>query len=349
MADDWRTLVDPAHLAAWMDTQGLGEGAIEGARQLTGGTQNLLLRFTRAGRDYVLRRPPLHPGANGDESMRREARVLEALRGTDVPHPGLVAACGDASVLGAAFYLMEPVDGFSPTGDLPPAAHAPACQHRIGLEMARGIAALSRVDIAHPALQGLGKLDGYLERQVPRWRKLLQSYEEHAGWDGPAALPHVDALARWLDANLPPSIQPGLVHGDYHINNVMVDANGRLAAIVDWELATIGEPLVDLGWLVATWPTPEGEGLPRLRTRPWTSFATADEIVDEYAALTGRSLEHLRWYVVFACFKLGIILEGTHARACAGKADPREGDALHESAIWLLERARHQIDTGVTA
>lgn len=338
---DWQQLVDPAALAAWMDAQGLGAGAIEDAVRLTGGTQNLLLKFRRSERWYVLRRPPLHPGSNGDEAMRREARVLKALVDTDVPHPGLIAACDDPAVLGAAFYLMEPVDGFTPTGELPAVAHDPAYQHGIGLKMAAAAAALSHVDVKRAGLQSLGKLDGYLARQVPRWHGMLDKYVAYEGWPGPAGLPHVDEVAQWLTANMPSSFEPGLVHGDFHMGNVMFHPKRcELVAVVDWELATIGDPLIDLGWLLATWPSPSGDGLPRLRTTPWTHFARAGEIAAHYAQHSGRSLEHLPWYLVLACFKLGIILEGTHARACAGKADPHEGEALHQSAVWLLERAR---------
>lgn len=341
---DWKQLADPAKLAAWMDGQRLGSGPLEDAMRLTGGTQNLLLKFRRGTRWFVLRRPPLHPGSNGNEAMRREARVLRALSGTPVPHPGLIAACDDPAVLGAAFYLMEPVDGFTPIGELPVVARHPAYQQGIGLEMAGAIAALSRVDIGAAGLEGFGKLEGYLERQVPRWRGLLEKYAAHEGWPGPARLPHVDEVAAWLAAHVPAGFEPGLVHGDFHLGNVMFHPQRcELAAVVDWELATIGDPLLDLGWLLATWPSPDGDGLPRLRTTPWTDFARAGDLVQAYVARGGRPAANLQWYVVLSCFKLAIILEGTHARACAGKADPVEGEALHSSAIWLFERARRFI------
>jgi aminoglycoside phosphotransferase (APT) family kinase protein len=324
-----------------MDAQELGSGPLADARPLTGGTQNLLLAFRRGEDRYVLRRPPLHPGGNADEAMRREALVLGQLAGTDVPHPALIASCPKPDVLGAAFYLMAPIDGFSPIGDLPGIAREAEYQHGIGLEMARGLAALSRIDVKTGKLGSLGRLDGYLERQAPRWLGMLHGYSRYEGWPGPGHLPHVEEVAAWLEANRPSGFRPGLVHGDYHLGNVMFDRRRcRLAAIVDWELVTVGEPLVDLGWLLATWPDPAtGDGLPRLRTSPCDSFAAPAEIVACYGALTGRDLTHLPWYVVLACFKLGIILEGTHARSCAGKADPREGAALHESAVWLLRRA----------
>ncbi|MFM2370814.1 MAG: hypothetical protein RIS85_536, partial [Pseudomonadota bacterium] len=171
-------------LARWMDGQGLGAGApLEDVTLLGGGTQNVLLRFTRAGRGYVLRRPPQHLRDNSNETMRREARVLAALAGTDVPHPGLIAACPDESVIGAAFYLMEPIDGFNATTGLPP-LHAGSAdvRNRMGFAMAEGIAALGALDYRACGLDGFGKPDGFLERQVARWQAQLGSYAQFAGW-----------------------------------------------------------------------------------------------------------------------------------------------------------------------
>ena len=173
---DWAELVPLDRLTPWMDAQGLPGGPIEHPRLLTGGTQNILLRFERGGREYVLRRPPKHLRANSNETMRREARVLAALAGTDVRHPALIAACPAEDVIGAAFYLMAPVDGFLPRDEMP-ALHAgdAAIRHRMGLEMADAIAALGKVDYAARGLSDLGKVDGYLERQgrragAPSWR-----------------------------------------------------------------------------------------------------------------------------------------------------------------------------------
>jgi aminoglycoside phosphotransferase (APT) family kinase protein len=333
--------VDLTVLAGWMDGQGLGSGPVEDAVRLTGGTQNILLRFSRAGRSYVLRRPPLHLRANSNETMRREARVLAALAGSDVPHPALIAACGDETVLGAAFYLMEPIDGFNPTAGLPPLhAGSEAIRHRIGLAMVEGIAKLGALDYRAVGLEGLGRPDNYLERQVERWKAQLASYAEFADWTGPAEIPGVDAVAAWLEANRPASFLPGIIHGDFHLSNVLVRPDsGELAAIVDWELTTIGDPLLDLGWLLATWPEGEDPDPASVAVRPWKGFATAAELVEHYRSRTTRDLSAIHWYGVLACYKLGIILEGTHARACAGKAPVATGDRLHAQTIALFERA----------
>lgn len=337
--------VDLDRLAAWMDGQGLGEGPIEAARPLSGGTQNVLLRFRRSGRDHVLRRPPPVPRQGSDATMRREARVLAALAGTDVPHPRLVAACAETEPLGVAFYLMEPVDGFNAVTGLPALHRGDASvRRRMGLSLVEGIAALHAVDHAAVGLSDFGKPERYLERQVDRWLAQLKDYERHAEWPGPASIPGLEKVADWLRANLPPQQPTGILHGDYQFANVMYRPDsGDLAAIVDWELASIGDPLVDLGWIVACYPGSGGPELPVLKIEPWDAFPTADELIAHYAARSARDLTHIDWYVVLACFRLGIILEGTHARACAGRAPKATGDLLHATTLALFGRALHRI------
>ncbi|WP_235532749.1 phosphotransferase family protein [Sphingomonas sp. Leaf412] len=338
-------MIDLDRLARWMDACGLHGGPIADARTLGGGTQNILLHFTRGARAYVLRRPPRRPRPESDEVMRREMQVLSALAGSAVPHPGFIAGEGDPAVLGTAFYLMEPVDGFNPTQGLP-AYHAgdPQVRRRMGEAMVDAIVTLSRIDPDAVGLSTLGKLDGWLERQVPRWRAQLDGYAAFDGWTGLDALPGVAAICAWLEANRPASFRPGLIHGDFHLANVMLAPDSaELAAVVDWELATRGDPMLDLGWLTATWHDPD-EGAPRVAVTPWDGFPTLPEIVDRYLAATGRSAVEARWYSVLAPFKLGAILEGTHARACAGLAPRAIGDQLHAHTISLFERALRRID-----
>ena len=336
--------VDLDVLAKWMDAQGLGSGPIEDAGLIAGGTQNILLRFTRSGRGYVFRRPPPHKRANSDETMRREARVLAALAGSDVPHPALIAAHGDVELLGAAFYLMEPVDGFNATVGLPELHRTdPDVQRSMGLSMADAIAAVGRVDIEAAGIADLGKPVGWLERQVERWRSHLASYDAVDGYRG-ADIPGVEEVAAWLDAHRPASWTPGLIHGDFHFANVLIRPDrGELAAIVDWELTTIGDPLLDLGWLLATWPRPDGPVAGAVGIQPWDGFPVAEELVARYGERSDRDLGAIAWYEVLACYKLGIILEGTHARACAGQADRAIGDQLHASTVGLFQRAVERI------
>lgn len=329
-----------------MDAQGLGRGPIEGAVRLQGGTQNVLLRFSRAGRDYILRRPPpvLRPSSNA--AMLREARVLTALAGSDVPHPGMIATCADDSVLGGAvFYLMEPIEGFSAPGGLP-ALHAadPAIRQQMGFALIDGLIRLHGVDHQAAGLADFGRPEGYLARQVDRWQKQIDDYAVHDLWPGPQGLPGLAEVAEWLRANLPAGSAPGIVHGDYQLANVLYRNDGpELAAIVDWELASIGDPLVDLGWVIATWHGSEKPDLPVLRVEPWDGFPSADALIDHYAGQSPRDLGQIDWYVVLACYRLGILLEGTFARACNGQAPVETGRLLHAAAVGLFQRAINRI------
>ena len=336
--------VDLERLGAWMDAEGLPRGPIGDVALLGGGTQNILVRFSRGGREWVLRRPPVHKRANSDETMRREARVLTALRGSAVPHPDVLAACAATDVLGASFYLMEPMRGFLATQGLP-ALHAgdPAIRRRMGLALVDAIAALGELDPDAVGLEGFGRPEGFLERQVARWRRQLEGYAALAGYPGPE-IPGVDEVGAWLERHRPAADAPGILHGDFHLANVLFSPDGpELAAILDWELATVGDPLLDLGGLLATWPDPDGRGMIAGSVQPWDGFPTAAELVARYGERSRRRLDAIPWYEVLACYRLAIILEGTHARACAGKAERSVGDALHAVALALFERARARI------
>lgn len=337
-----RDVVDLDIVAEWMDAQGFPSAPIENASLLAGGTQNVLLKFDRGGRTFVLRRGPKHLRPKSNDALRREAQVLAALDGTDVPHPGLIAACPDDTVMnGAVFYLMEPVDGFNPSTGLPPLhANDETIQHRMGRNSASALAALGAVDHVAVGLGDVGKPDGFLERQVGRWLDELASYSRFEGYSGPD-IPGVDEVAAWLDANRPSSWTPGIMHGDYHVANLMYRHNGPdVAAIVDWEMVTIGDPLLDLGWLLATGKDDSGRALGVGGAVVGTSgWPRASELVDVYRERTARDLSAISWYAVMACFKLGIVLEGTNARAAAGKAPKPIGDMLHATTLALFERA----------
>jgi aminoglycoside phosphotransferase (APT) family kinase protein len=337
----WHELVDIDRLRDWMDSQALGRGPIERPTPLAGGTQNVLLKFWRDGRPYVLRRSPRHPRGDGNATNRREARVLGALVNTDVPHPGLIAACSSDEVIGASFYLMEPVDGFNATVALPALHKSDAnIRRQMGFALIDGALALGRVDHVVGGLADLGKSEGFLERQVPRWRALLESYHDYKEWPGHGAIPGISAVGDWLTSNIPQRFTPGLIHGDYHLANVMFRNDGpELAAIVDWELTTIGDPLLDMGWIVATWPDIDGKATSEFGIDPWEGFPSIEELVAHYAAETMRDTSYMQWYGILACYKLGLILEGTYARACAGLASTATGDRLHRSCIKLFQRA----------
>jgi len=332
-------------VAAWMDAEGLGAGPLEDVRPLTGGTQNIMLRFERDARSYVLRRGPQHLRPRSNDVLRREFRVLSALAGTPVPHARLIAACDDESVMdGAFFYLMEPVDGFNAGVELPDLHAADSgVRHRMGLSMVDALADLGAVDHVGVGLADFGKPDGFIGRQVPRWLGELASYDAFEGYPGPDIGP-VDEVAAWLDERRPTNWQPGIMHGDYHAANIMFSRTGPdVAAIVDWEMCTIGDPLLDLGWMIATWSMPGAPSEFAGKLALAGGLATSKELVERYAARSDRDLAAIDWYVVLACFKLGIILEGTYARALAGKAPMEIGEQLHTTTVRLFERAQDLI------
>lgn len=363
-----RDLVDFDVLGGWMDDQGLPSGPFEEVKVLAGGTQNVLVRLSRGGERYVLRRGPRHLRSASNDVMRREMQVLAALRDTAVPHPGFVAGCPDETVMGGAvFYLMEPVDGFNPTVELPELhASDPALRHEMGMQAADAIAQLGAVDHVAVGLADFGHPDGFLERQVSRWQNELDSYSQLDGYLGPN-IPGLDTIAEWLNANRPTTWQPGIMHGDYHLANLMFSPTGpEVVAIVDWEMCTIGDPLVDLGWLLATWPEPapdadsDADGATASANPALGSTAGAvagtlgstgglpgtAEVVARYAAHSERDVTSIDWYVVLACFKLGIVLEGTYARARAGQAPMATGDLLHSITLELFARAQSVIAGG---
>lgn len=342
-----RALVDFDVLKRWMDGEGLPTGAISSVEMLAGGTQNHLIKFERGGRWFVLRRGPQHLRPRTNDVLRREMRMLSALAGSDVPHPGFIAGCPDEAVMGGAvFYLMEPVDGFNPSTGLPP-LHAGSAEvrHEMGIQAAEAIARLGAVDYVAAGLEDFGQPDGFIDRQVGRWLSELEGYSKNEGYPGPE-IPGIDEVAAWLDANKPKHWIPGILHGDYHFSNVMfAHDSGELVAIVDWEMCTIGDPLLDLGWLLATWPEPGKPMGAGSAIAAAGGMCSPDEALAHYAAHTSRDLSAIAWYKVLACFKLGIVLEGTHARAWAGKAPKVTGDLLHGTTLRLFDQARQLIRT----
>ena len=200
--------------------------------------------------------------------------------------------------------------------------------------------------IASIGLGDFGKPDGFLERQVERWLAELDSYSKSAAYT-PLPLTLIDPIASWLRANQPAHWSPGFLHGDFHIANVMFEQDSAtIAAIVDWEMSTIGDPLLDLGWLVASWP--ENPGEPDMMASAYAKaggLPVESELIERYAATSTRDLSALDWYVVLGCFKLAIILDGTFSRSVAGKADVQTGIRLRTISEGLLLRAVRRIES----
>lgn len=324
-------------LTNWLRAQGLGTTIID-ACPLTGGTQNRVLRLRVDDSTMVLRCPPLHPRPSSNRTMQREAAVLTTLASTGIPHPTLIATCDDLEVLGMAFYLMEEVDGFNPGEEVSDTYLADGTiRHEAGLAIARALAALGEIDAAPTSMAQYRRPGSFLSRQVDQWRSQLASYSEQSGY--PAhSLPHVDTTAEWLIANRPPDAPSGIMHGDFHLNNVLLARHEpRVAAIVDWEMCTVGDPLLDLGWLLVCWPqdpAPVGTGASLACAG---GLPTRRELVDTYAASSSRSVTAIDWYAAMAGFKLGIVLEQTWVRSLVGKAPHEMGTQLHGNAVTLLD------------
>lgn len=322
-----------------------GRGPVVAVEPLTGGSQNHVYRMTRAdGATFVLRRPPRHLRANSNETMAREARVLAALRDTDVPHPTFHAVCTDHDVIGVSFYCMAAIDGFVPMGTLPDPWSADAHRRALGPALVDAIARLDAVDVVAAGLADFGKADGWLERQVDRWRSQLDGYAALAGYPGPE-IDRVDRVGDWLTAHRPTSCRIGVIHGDYQFANVMLHpAEPRVAAIIDWELSTLGDPMLDLAWLLTAWSEDDDPPGKPGQIAPWVDMPSRAELAARYCDQIGRDERELPWFFVLACYKLGILLEGTHARACAGLAPKEFGDLLHAMTVWLFARANQTID-----
>lgn len=336
-------------LRTWMDGQGLAPGLpLEDAQSIGGGTQNVMLRFCRGSETFVFRRGPRHVRSTTDRSLRREIRILESLAATDVPHPRLIAACDDKDVLGdSVFYLMQPVHGLNVVNELGTAhRESAAVRHQMGLCMVDALATLHAADPDRIGLGDLGRPEGFHERQVGRWLDELASYDALPGYEG-HAIPGLSDVANWLERRRPRAWQPGLMHGDFHLGNVMFDPDGPgVRAIVDWEMCTIGDPLLDLGWMLSLWLEPghEVDYLDSALSKAG-GVAAPEQIIERYAAHAGRDVGDVDWYRVLACFKLGIVLEGTYARSQAGKAPAGLGAWMRERTTLLFERAHALIAT----
>jgi aminoglycoside phosphotransferase (APT) family kinase protein len=306
------SIADVDTLTAWMDAQGLGAGAPLEHRYISGGSQNEIYELRRGDLHCAMRIPPVTAPADRDNGIVREWRIIEALNGTDVPHTEAIAVCTDPSVLGRTFYLMGFVDGWSPMQTLgkwpPPFDTDP---EGLGYELVEGAALMSKVDWKARGLLDLGRPDGFHERQVDRWTAFLDRIKGRE-------LPGFDVGAAWLRAHKPIDYIPGLMHGDYQFANVMFRnaLPARLAAIVDWEMGTIGDPKLDLGWVMHTWPEDPGKGGESVGGYvDMTGMAPRSKVLERYAEVSGRQVDDLDYYCVLAKWKLAIILEQGYQRA----------------------------------
>ena len=307
--------LDLEQLRAYLDRghPGLVDGPL-GAELIAGGKSNLTYTLHDDRHRWVLRRPPLGHVLATAHDMSREYRVISALTGTAVPVPGVHLLCTDAEVLGAPFYLMDEVPGrvFRTAEDAA----------GLGAERARTIsdrlidvlAELHGIDPAAVGLDDFGRPDGYLQRQVSRW---FRQFESSRSRD----IPGMDELQQRLEHGIPASQRTTIVHGDYRLDNTVVADDDTVAAVLDWEMATLGDPLADLGLMKVYWEIAnELPGNPVAQAvGPSTGFPGMDELAERYAARTGLDLTPLPWYTAFAAYKLAVIAEGIHFRYTQGK------------------------------
>jgi|FaiFalDrversion3_1042247.scaffolds.fasta_scaffold00350_3 aminoglycoside phosphotransferase (APT) family kinase protein len=281
-----------------------------------GGASNITVVLQWGERRLVLRRPPLGQLLPTSHDVLREFRYLSALAGTAVPVPRVVAACQDASLIGAPFYVMEYVEGVTfGSGRLPPRLDTPAQRRRIGQELIRGLAALHRLPWQELGLSG--RPESYLQRQLQRWQQQLALSQTRP-------LPGLDRVTRWLERNLPTSAAASIVHGDYGLHNVIFSAQppARLLAVLDWEMSTIGDPLADLGWLLRDWGVVPEKGIrnPAKALSALPGSPTKEEMAQLYQRQSGVAVALLPYYEVFAMWKEVIIAEGLYASFLAGTA-----------------------------
>lgn len=315
--------------------EGASADAPLSAELIAGGRSNLTYRITDGSQRWVLRRPPLGHVLPTAHDMAREFRVISALADTDVPVPAACALCEDDSVNGAPFYVMEEVQGRILRGPDDIATLSVDDARRCSEQLVDVLARIHSVDFNAVGLGDFGRPDGYVERQLRRFAKQREASQTRE-------LPGLDDLERRLNAALPASGPPSIVHGDYRLDNTMLDADdaGTIAAVLDWEMATLGDPLADVGMFLLYWGIPDAQIVATGATLSSESgFLTTDEVVDRYASSTGRPVDELDFYVALGAYKLAIIVEGIHARFLQGKTVGEGFEAMGDLVPQLINAA----------
>ncbi|MEV0291990.1 phosphotransferase family protein [Nocardia sp. NPDC050710] len=322
--------LDLDRLAGWLAATlpDLFTGPLTG-RLIAGGRSNLTYAVGDGSSEWILRRPPLGHVLATAHDMGREFRVMSALAGTEVPVPRTYALCADRDILGAPFYLMESVAGTPYRAATELAAVGPERTQVISAGMVDALAALHSVDPVAVGLGDFGRASGFLERQVHRWKKQLDASRSRD-------LPGADELFALLAEHQPEQSPDGIVHGDYRLDNILVDAQDRVAAVIDWEMATLGDPLTDVALLLLYQRLGE-LGLPIVSDVSGApGYLSESEMLDRYAARSGRDLAHLGFYLGLAAFKLAAILEGIHYRYLHGKTVGSGFESVGEAVDPLL-------------
>jgi aminoglycoside phosphotransferase (APT) family kinase protein len=326
-------VLDP--LLEFLDRAGLGEGEPEIA-PVGDGHSNVTYAVRRGGAEFVLRRPPRPPLPPSAHDVLREARVLRALHG-QARVPAVFAVCDDESVIGCPFYVMERVDGHVITNAVPAELDTIEDRRRMGEELVDALVEVHAVDWEAAGLQGFGKPTGYLERQL---RRFLGLWDHNRTRDIPA----VETVGQWLADHLPQSPPATVVHGDFRLGNTMLapEAPARLVAIFDWEMATIGDPLADLGYLCTLWVDRDDPPLGMFELSAVTreeGFPRREELIARYEERSGRSMTDIRWYQTLALWKSIVFMEGNYKRAVSGTTDDPFLKTFGDGVIQLAARA----------
>jgi aminoglycoside phosphotransferase (APT) family kinase protein len=329
--------IDVDRLGALLDANLGGREAVT-VHAMRGGGSCEIFTVTRGEREYVLRRAPAHASSTTAHDMLREYRILDAIKDTGVRVPRPVAASEEAAIAGTPFYVMSRVDGVPVRASIPAAwVGAPETQFRAFEELIDALVEIHGVDWRAAGLDGIGNPAGYLERQVGRWLSQLASYGERR-------LVGVGEVATWLDQHRPHEQPATLVHGDYKLDNVLFSPSAppQLLAVVDWEMATIGDPLVDLAWAMIFHPGPGATmalGMTGPEAFTLDCVPPSDDLVDRYAARSGREVADVGWYHVFARWKLAIVLEGSYAKHLRGESDNQSHAFFRRAADRALASA----------
>jgi aminoglycoside phosphotransferase (APT) family kinase protein len=326
-------------LIEFLSANGLQASARLSAAPIGEGHSNVTFGLSTG---VVLRRPPRGPLPPSAHDVLREARLLRALESTPVRAPKVLAVCDNTEVIGAPFYVMEQVRGDVITDSIPGPLEHPEQRGRIADELIDALVELHSVDWSAVGLGGFGKPTGYLERQLRRFNGLWEHNKTRE-------LREVEEVGSWLAANMPTSPAATIVHGDYRLGNTMFasDAPARLIAIFDWEMATIGDPLADLGYMLMNWTQP-GDPQIKFRLHSVTTlpgFPTREELIVRYEQGSGRSMQSLSWYVTLALWKAVVFMEGNYKRAVSGATDDPYlktfGDGVAELARRALDVSRN--------
>lgn len=324
--------LDVASLARYLKDKLPGVEAGLEVEQFPGGHSNLTYLLKTPAAEYVLRRAPLGPVAPKAHDMAREFGVLRAVSPWFAPAPKVYHLCEEASVAGAVFFIMERRHGVVPRDSLPETIAAfPDFRRRISQGFTDCLVNLHRVDIREKNLTALGKPEGFLERQIRGWAdRWMRSRTEE--------IPAMDALAEWLAARIPRSQTATLVHNDYKLDNIMLDAAnpGRVEAVLDWEMATVGDPLVDLGIALCYWAPPVSLGAVKSVTQG-PGWHSAEELIEQYARGTGFDVSNARYYRIFAVFKLAVIIQQIYYRYHVGQTRDERFRDFHERVKALAQ------------